>query len=50
MDKGEWCEVETAITALGLFDEPELPQLTHSICDTCFESMSSVIRQEASGA
>jgi hypothetical protein len=32
---GEWLEVEKAVVALSLFDEPRPPQLTHGICEEC---------------
>lgn len=30
-----WVEVEEAVEALGLFDAPRLPQVSHGICPEC---------------
>ena len=30
-----WAEIETAVGQLGLFKEPVLPALTHTICPAC---------------
>ncbi len=30
-----WVEVEEAVEALGLFDAPSLPQVSHGICPPC---------------
>lgn len=38
---GRWTEVEDAVDALGLFDQPVLPQVTHGICETCYTSMAA---------
>lgn len=35
-----WEEVEKAVAALGLFEQEELPRLTHGICDGCYKRMS----------
>lgn len=40
---GRWVSVEDAITALGLFQQDELPALTHGMCQDCSESMNKVI-------
>jgi hypothetical protein len=32
---GEWVEVEEAARRLGLFDQAELPELSHGICPDC---------------
>ena len=32
---GSWLETEDAIIELKIFDEPEIPQITHGICPTC---------------
>jgi hypothetical protein len=39
----KWLEVEEALAALGLFDEPRPPQLTHGICESCSESLSGIL-------
>jgi hypothetical protein len=31
----DWVEVEAAVEALGLFEEAQLPQLSHGICPPC---------------
>ena len=36
-----WVEVEEAIETLALLQEPELPEMTHSICDTCRAGLRS---------
>lgn len=33
-----WRPIEDAVTLLGLFAPPELPQITHGICPTCLQS------------
>jgi hypothetical protein len=38
-----WLEVEEAVAALALFDEPRPPQLTHGVCEECSEGLSSVL-------
>lgn len=42
---GHWVDVEEAVTALGLFDRPRLPQVTHGICDDCYARMAEAIAQ-----
>jgi hypothetical protein len=32
---GEWVEVELAVSRLGLFDSPLMPQLSHGMCPEC---------------
>jgi hypothetical protein len=39
-----WLEVEEAIAALALFDEPRPPQLTHGVCEECSESLSGMLK------
>lgn len=41
---GQWAEVEDAIEHLRLFELPIPPQLTHGICETCFDSMSKTVQ------
>jgi len=36
---GEWVEVEEAARRLELFNEPELPALSHGICPDCNEML-----------
>lgn len=32
---GEWVEVEEAARRLGLFNQPQLPRLSHGVCPDC---------------
>lgn len=36
----KWTEVEEAIQALDLFAEPQLPELTHTICPGCYAKVT----------
>lgn len=37
IDCGEaWCEVESAIDALKIFDGPRMPGLSHTLCPACY--------------
>ena len=38
-----WLEVEEAVVALALFDEPRLPQLTHGVCEECSQSLFNLL-------
>lgn len=40
-----WAEVEEAVTTLRLFERPMLPQLTHGICQPCYQKMTAVIEE-----
>jgi hypothetical protein len=40
---GRWLEVEEAVAALALFDEPRPPQLTHGVCEECGDGLSSLL-------
>ena len=35
----EWYEIEDGVRKLGLFDEPTCPEITHSLCPTCKETL-----------
>lgn len=35
---GNWVEVEIAVAALKLFEQPKLPQISHGLCAECLES------------
>ena len=37
---GEWYEIEEAIARLELFEQRSLPQISHGMCDDCFEIVS----------
>lgn len=39
-----WLEVEQAVAALALFEEPRPPQLTHSVCEKCSESLHETLK------
>lgn len=41
--EGRWVDVEDAIAALGLFQQTELPALTHGMCQACNDTMNKVI-------
>lgn len=41
--RGRWVEVEEAVEALGLFNQADLPQVTHGICDDCYVKMAAAI-------
>jgi hypothetical protein len=47
---GRWAEVEEAVSRLGLFDRPVLPQLTHGICEDCHARMVATLRGPAGPA
>jgi hypothetical protein len=47
---GEWMEVEEAIRHLGLFELDAMPQLTHGVCDECFDFMESRLDKLGAGA
>jgi len=34
----KWVEIEEALARLRLFEADKMPQLTHGICDTCFQA------------
>ena len=38
-----WLEVEEAVAALALFDEPRPPQLTHGVCEECSSRLSDIL-------
>jgi hypothetical protein len=40
---GEWAELEEAVARLRLFDLPELPGLTHGMCEGCFARMRGTL-------
>jgi len=42
----EWTEIESAIIKLKLFEKERMPQLTHSLCQSCFnEAMARLDEQ-----
>lgn len=36
-NKEHWLEVEDAVEQMGMFDESALPQLSHGMCNDCYE-------------
>lgn len=38
----DWVEVEQAVAQLGILTRPALPQISHGICPTCSERMTSL--------
>jgi hypothetical protein len=38
-----WLQVEAAVVALALFDEPRPPQLTHGVCDECSQRLHEAL-------
>jgi hypothetical protein len=43
-----WLEMEEAVLALRLFENPVLPLLNHTICQTCYEAMSHTLGRPGS--
>lgn len=41
----DWDEIENAVTKLILFERDCLTQLTHGICNSCFEAMNDKLGQ-----
>jgi len=39
--EGAWLELEEAVERLGLFAEPEMPGITHGICNRCLEEVTN---------
>lgn len=37
--ESQWCEVEEAAQRLRLFERDRLPELTHAMCDRCFDDL-----------
>lgn len=42
----DWREIEIAMTKLKLFEQDSLPQLTHGICNSCYETMTEKLAQK----
>lgn len=42
-DRGGWVEIEDAVAALKLFEQPELPLISHGICEDCETKMKERI-------
>jgi hypothetical protein len=36
-----WCEAEEAVVRLGLFEAQALPDITHGICQDCYERVAA---------
>ena len=43
---GNWLDVELAVKQLELFNETSLPQITHSICNDCYDWMQRGTRSQ----
>jgi hypothetical protein len=41
-----WGEVEAAVDALDLFGHRSLPQMTHTICDSCYDAIRQDLNQK----
>lgn len=41
----KWVEVEEAVRHLQLFEQQQLPQLTHGICGVCFAQMTETVEK-----
>jgi len=39
----KWLEIEDAISALDLFAESAMPQLSHGMCPECHDTMMSAL-------
>jgi hypothetical protein len=48
--EGIWLEVEEAVRSLNLFDDAQLPALTHGICPACHASMMAALADPVLGA
>jgi hypothetical protein len=42
----DWMEAEDALHQLKLFDRPQLPQITHGICEDCLRTLQRVVGQD----
>lgn len=41
----QWAEVEVAIKRLNLFDQPQLPQITHVVCPDCHRAVEDELEK-----
>jgi hypothetical protein len=41
--EGRWCEVEQAVIALRLFEDEEVPAITHGICPQCYGHIEAML-------
>ncbi len=41
---GAWMEIEEALPQLRLMEHPNPPKVTHGICESCFEKMTTELR------
>lgn len=46
-DADHWVEIETAVEHLSIFEHDAAPQMTHGVCESCFERMMQTIQQMA---
>lgn len=47
---GAWLELEEAMPRLGILEEAAPPDLTHGICEACFEKMAAELEFVVDGA
>jgi hypothetical protein len=40
-----WCELDEAIRALKLFEEQDVPTLTHAMCPSCYERINATLTE-----
>jgi len=43
VDSGEWMEVEAAVEHLQIFEDGQIPQISHGMCEVCYVSISSTL-------
>ena len=41
-----WMEAEDAVQRLNFFDRPQLPQITHGICENCVHSLKLIAKTD----
>jgi hypothetical protein len=39
----EWVEVESAIIKLKIFEKEQMPQLTHGLCQSCYDKVMTIL-------
>lgn len=45
LSQGEWVEIEVAAVSMRLFEASIMPQLSHTICPQCYESVMAKINR-----
>jgi hypothetical protein len=46
LPSGRWVEIEEGLASLGIFEEEEVPQLSHGLCPECFNNAMEEIGDE----